>query len=107
MCESLGVKGRVVDAPLACNLGFMTTATPRWLSDPVAYAERGENPTGLRRMESGYGEMGLAQFLLGYCLLLAVPKAPRVGDMPRQPRVRFFVDTALLDIVVTRSCGAC
>src|SRR5260221_2414460 len=103
MCESLGLKGRVVDAPLACNLGFMTTATPRWLSDPVAYAERGENPTVLRRMESGYAVMGLAQFLPGYCLLLAVPQAPRLEDIPPPRRVRLLDHMALMGPAVAHA----
>jgi hypothetical protein len=50
-----------------------------WRADRVDAAERGENPTVLRRMRSGFAVIGDSQFLPGYCLLLASPRTqPRV-----------------------------
>jgi diadenosine tetraphosphate (Ap4A) HIT family hydrolase len=78
--------------------------TPVWLSDPVGYSERGENPTVIARMASGFVVIGLAQFLPGYCLLLASPKVPRLEDMPRQRRVQFLDDMGLLGEAIARAC---
>lgn len=82
----------------------MNQPPPEFLKDPVGYAERGENPTVLARMSSGFAVIGLAQFLPGYCLLLASPKVARLEDMPCESRARFLGDMGLLGEAVARAC---
>lgn len=76
-----------------------------WLKDPVASAERGENPTVIGRMKAGFAVIGIAQFLPGYCLLLASPKVARLEDMERAARSRFLEDMGLLGEAVAQVCA--
>lgn len=77
---------------------------PNWLRDPVGAAERGENPTVLFRMKSGFAVIGLTQFLPGYCLLLASPKVDRLESLDRQARLAFLDDMGLLGDAVAEVC---
>jgi hypothetical protein len=65
---------------------------PVWKRDPISSAERGENPTVLARMRSGFAVLGWSQFLPGYSLLLGTPKYARLEDMPRDVRAVFLED---------------
>lgn len=62
----------------------------------IASAERGENPTVIARMRSGYAVMGDTQFLPGYCVLLAVPAAPSLHELDLGKRAEFLLDMSLL-----------
>lgn len=42
-----------------------------WQKDRIASALRGENPTVLMRLQSGFAVFGDTQLLPGYCVLLA------------------------------------
>lgn len=75
-----------------------------WKRDRIASAERGENPTVLARMPSGFAVLGDTQFLPGYCLLLALPRIEHLTDMPLDRRVEFLRDMSLLGDAVQRSC---
>jgi diadenosine tetraphosphate (Ap4A) HIT family hydrolase len=75
---------------------------PAWLSDPVGFAERGENPSVIARMSSGFAVFSVSQFLPGYCLLLAVPHIARLEDMPRESRSAFLNDMGLLGEAVAK-----
>lgn len=83
----------------------MTASHPAWLADPVAAADRGENPTVIARLRSGYAVIGLTQFLPGYSLLLGAPKAPSLEALPLAARGAFLLDMALLGEAVFRATG--
>jgi diadenosine tetraphosphate (Ap4A) HIT family hydrolase len=74
--------------------------------DRVGTALRGENPTVLRRMPSGFAVIGDTQFLPGYCVLLAEPEVAHLSDMHLEDRSRFLTDMALLGEAVERACSA-
>jgi diadenosine tetraphosphate (Ap4A) HIT family hydrolase len=75
-----------------------------WLQDPIGAAERGENPTVLRRMPSGYAVIGNVQLLPGYCLLLAAPKVTHLSDLAPAARRQFFDDMSLLGEAIETAC---
>jgi len=75
-----------------------------WKQDRIEAAKRGENPTVIARMPSGYAVMGDTQFLLGYCVLLATPQVAQLGDLPLAGRRAFLTDMALLGEAVTAAC---
>lgn len=67
-----------------------------WKLDRIGAAERGENPTAIARMPSGFAVMGDTQFLPGYCVLLAVPQVTHLSDMSIAQRQQFLLDMSLL-----------
>jgi len=76
-----------------------------FLEDPVGHAERGANPTVLLKMRSGFAVFGVMQFLPGYCLLLASPKADRLEALDRVARAAFLDDMGLLGEAVAQVCS--
>lgn len=62
----------------------------------VAEAQRGENPTVLCRMPSGWAVMGDTQFLRGYCLLLPDPVVPDLNALDEDGRTRFLLDMTII-----------
>lgn len=78
-----------------------------WCEDRIGSAARGENPTVLAELASGYAVIGDVQFLPGYSVLLGKdPDAKALADMPRAERVRFPADVDLLASAVERACRA-
>lgn len=76
-----------------------------WRQDRIGSAARGENPTVLAELASGYAVIGDAQFLPGYCVLLGKdPQATALAEMPRAERVQFLADVDLLATAVERAC---
>lgn len=76
-----------------------------WREDRIGSAARGENPTVLAELQSGYAVIGDVQFLPGYCVLLGKdPRAKALADMPRHERVQFLADADLLATAVERAC---
>lgn len=76
-----------------------------WREDRIGSAARGENPTVLAELESGYAVIGDVQFLPGYCLLLGKdPNAKALAEMPRKDRVQFLADVDLLATAVEHGC---
>lgn len=75
-----------------------------WKQDRIGAALRGENPTVLTRMRSGFAVMGDSQFLPGYCLLLGVPKVFDLTTLPLPDRLAFLRDMSLLGDAVTLVC---
>jgi diadenosine tetraphosphate (Ap4A) HIT family hydrolase len=75
-----------------------------WKQDRVGGAERGENPTMLLRMPSGYAFIGDTQFLPGYCVLTAVPQVNHLTDLPFDRRGQFLLEMSLLGEAVTAVC---
>lgn len=76
-----------------------------WREDRIRSAARGENPTVLAEMRSGYAVIGDVQFLPGYCVLLAKdPEARALSELSRLDRVQFLADADLLAMAVESAC---
>ena len=58
----------------------------------------------LTRMKSGYAVIGDTQFLPGYCVLLAYPKAASLNDLNYPQRADFLLDMSLLGEAVQTVC---
>jgi diadenosine tetraphosphate (Ap4A) HIT family hydrolase len=79
--------------------------TGDWGTDRIGAALRGENPTVLRRLESGFAVIGDVQFLPGYSVLLTdEPGVQRLSDLPRAKRLSFLSDMDRLGESVERAC---
>ncbi|MGW1752533.1 HIT family protein [Streptomyces sp. NPDC002092] len=79
--------------------------TSDWRRDRIGAALRGENPTVLRRLESGFAAIGDVQFLPGYSVLLADdPGVQRLSDLPKAKRLSFLSDMDKLGEAVERAC---
>jgi len=77
-----------------------------WKSDRVGAAERGENPTVLARLRSGWAVIGDSQHLPGYCVLLFHnPQVDQLIQLPRADRAAFLFDLALLGEAVHTACA--
>jgi diadenosine tetraphosphate (Ap4A) HIT family hydrolase len=76
-----------------------------WRQDRVGSARRGENPTVLRRLPSGFAVIGDTQFLPGYSLLLADPEVAHLSDLDLEARAQFLTDMSLLGEAVERVCA--
>jgi diadenosine tetraphosphate (Ap4A) HIT family hydrolase len=75
-------------------------------TDRIGSALRGENPTVLARLGSGFAVIGDSQFLPGYCLLLTDdPAVDRLLDLPRERRVAFLADMDLIGEAVQTVCA--
>jgi diadenosine tetraphosphate (Ap4A) HIT family hydrolase len=72
----------------------------------VEAAQRGENPTVLCRMESGWAVFGDVQILNGYCLLLPDPVVPTLNDLDGPGRVKFLQDMVLIGDAILEVTGA-
>ncbi|MER5994752.1 HIT family protein [Streptomyces viridosporus] len=76
-----------------------------WRTDRIGAALRGENPTVLRRLTSGFAVIGDVQFLPGYSVLLVdEPDVQRLSDLPRPKRLSFLSDMERLGEAVERAC---
>ncbi|WP_432142921.1 diadenosine tetraphosphate hydrolase [Streptomyces sp. bgisy084] len=79
--------------------------TGEWRADRIGAALRGENPTVLRRLDSGFAAIGDVQFLPGYSVLLVDgPQVQRLSDLPKHKRLSFLSDMDRLGEAVERTC---
>ncbi|MGW0881492.1 HIT family protein [Streptomyces sp. NPDC002671] len=79
--------------------------TDDWRKDRIGAALRGENPTVLRRLDSGFAAIGDVQFLPGYSVLLVdEPGVERLSDLPKAKRAAFLADMDRLGEAVERVC---
>ncbi len=76
-----------------------------WQKDRIGSAVRGENPTVLVRMKSGFAVIGDPQFLPGYCILLAYPSVRSLNDLPLPDRRDFLTDMTLIGDAITAVCN--
>jgi diadenosine tetraphosphate (Ap4A) HIT family hydrolase len=77
-----------------------------WRENRIGSALRGENPTVLRRLETGFAVIGDVQFLPGYSVLLTDdPAVQRLSDLPRSKRLTFLADMDRLGESVERACS--
>lgn len=72
--------------------------------DRIGSSLRGENPTVLARMESGFAQFGETQFLPGYCVLIAYPQVASLNDLDARGREVFLRDMALVGDAITKVC---
>lgn len=72
----------------------------------VAALRRGEDPTFIARLASGWAVFGESQFLRGYALLLPDPVVPHLNAMSGAQRAQFLADMALLGDAVLAATGA-
>lgn len=76
-----------------------------WREDRIGSAARGENPTVLAELPSGYAVIGDVQFLPGYCVLLGRDSHTKsLAEMARKDRVQFLADSDLLATAVEQAC---
>lgn len=62
----------------------------------VDLARRGENPTVICRVESGWVVLADRQFLRGYSILLSDPVAPDLNALRTSARTSFLLDMAAI-----------
>jgi diadenosine tetraphosphate (Ap4A) HIT family hydrolase len=72
----------------------------------VELAQKGQNPTVICKMESGWAVFGDVQILNGYCLLLADPVPPSLNDMPIPEREKFLRDMSIIGDALLEVTGA-
>jgi diadenosine tetraphosphate (Ap4A) HIT family hydrolase len=80
----------------------MTTAIHR----RVAALQKGEDPTLIMRMPSGWAVLGERQVLRGYSLLLPDPVVPHLNALSGNERSRFLSDMAALGDALLEVTGA-
>ncbi|WP_392893428.1 HIT family protein [Streptomyces sp. LN699] len=77
-----------------------------WRKDRIGSAHRGENPTVLRRLDSGFAVIGDRQFLPGYSVLLTDdPAVTRLSDLPPARRTAYLTDLERFAEAVERACA--
>lgn len=64
--------------------------------DRIEYALRGENPTTITRMNSGFVFLMDIQFLPGWCILTAYPQVFDLHSLPFDKRNEFLTDMQIL-----------
>ncbi|MDF2590381.1 MAG: hypothetical protein K0S41_4224 [Anaerocolumna sp.] len=75
-----------------------------WKSDRIGSAVRGDNPTVLAKMKSGYAVIADPQFLPGYCVLLGFPQVNSLNDLTLEQRKYFLLDMSLLGDAISTVC---
>ncbi|WP_433697040.1 HIT family protein [Nocardiopsis sp. CA-288880] len=76
-----------------------------WRNDRIGSALRGENPTVLRRLDTGFAVIGDVQFLPGYSVLLVDdPQVQRLSELSRSRRLTFLPSMDRLGEAVERAC---
>jgi putative aminopeptidase FrvX len=75
-----------------------------WRRDRIGAAERGESPTVLARMRSGFAVIGATRLLPGYCVLLAAPRADRLEAPDLAARAGLLHDMPLLGVAMAAVC---
>ena len=68
----------------------------KFKEDRIEYALRGENPTMISRLKSGFVFLMDIQFLPGWCVLTAYPQVPDLHHLSFDQRNEFLTDMQLL-----------
>jgi len=93
----------------SCFDGFLTKKgevyMDEWKSDRIASALKGENPTVITRMKSGFVVLADPQFLPGYCILLSYPKVFSLNDLNLSQRWDFLLDMSLIGDALIEVCS--
>ena len=72
----------------------------------VELAKKGENPSVLCKMESGWAVFGDVQILNGYCLLLPDPVPPDLNALSIPGREKFLRDMSIIGDALLEVTGA-
>ncbi len=72
----------------------------------VQRLRRGEDPTLVARMPSGWAVLGEQQFLRGYCLLLPDPVVGTLNELAGPARLQVMSDMARLGDALLAATGA-
>jgi len=75
-----------------------------WKDDRIGSALKGENPTVLLRMKSGFAVLADSQFLPGYCILLGYPKVKNLNDLDAVSRLLFLREMSLIGDAILEVC---
>lgn len=75
-----------------------------WKDDRISSAVKGENPTVLLRMKSGFAVLADSQFLPGYCILLGYPKVKSLNDLDAVSRLLFLREMSLVGDAILEVC---
>jgi diadenosine tetraphosphate (Ap4A) HIT family hydrolase len=76
-----------------------------WKNDRIGSCERGDNPTLMVKMKSGFAVIGDHQFLPGYCLLLGFPKSSSLNELPIDARKQYLIDMTLIGDAIIKVCN--
>ena len=76
-----------------------------WKNDRIGSAKRGENPTVMVKMKSGFAVIGDYQFLPGYCVLLGFPKASSLNELSLAERTQYLIDMTLIGDAIIKTCN--
>lgn len=76
------------------------------IHERVELARRGENPTVIGRMASGWAVLGDVQLPPGYALLLPDPVVFSINDLEGEARARFLADMVALGDALLASTSA-
>jgi len=76
-----------------------------WKNDRIGSCERGENPTLMVKMKSGFAVIGDHQFLPGYCVLLGYPKASSLNELSMKSRNQYLMDMTLIGDAIIKTCS--
>ena len=79
---------------------------PNLIEARVALARRGENPSVIARMASGWWVLGDVQPLGGYCLLLADPVVESLNALAGVERAAYLSDMAKIGDALLAVTGA-
>ncbi len=75
-----------------------------WRDDRIGACLRGENPTLMTRMKSGFAVIGDNQLLPGYCVLLRYPQVASLNELSPAERSQYLLDTTLIGDAILRVC---
>ena len=75
-----------------------------WKQDRFGSILRGENPTFLCKMKSGFAVLADSQFLPGYCILLGYPVVGSLNELPPDGQIQFLRDMALIGDAILAVC---
>lgn len=76
-----------------------------WKNDRIGSCERGENPTLMVKMKSGFAVIGDNQFLPGYCVLLRYPHAGSLNELSMEERAEYLTDMTLIGDAIIKVCN--
>jgi diadenosine tetraphosphate (Ap4A) HIT family hydrolase len=76
------------------------------IHERVSQAQRGQNPTVIGRLESGWAVLGDAQFPRGYSLLLPDPVVGSINELEGEQRAQFLTDMVTIGDALLAVTGA-
>jgi len=76
-----------------------------WKKDRIGSAQRGENPTVMVKMKSGFAVIGDVQFLPGYCVLLSDSQANSLNSLSLEERKNYLLDMTLIGDAIIKVCN--